>query len=1001
MISLLLGCNSRFNEDIMYGTVGSKLEKVAPGNVTITGTNPMENSFKIDWINPTDKDLYGIKITPSFSDSTVYDKGYFLPDSISLTAETPSEIPQSYIFANLSPTNYTFKIQTFDKNLNYSSTITCNGSPSGLTTVPPVQSASGIAGDGFVTISWVPDETIPISGITISCSDPSVDTISLPKGSNQGLETTYTFYNLENKKEYSFNVSQYDSKLNHSASVGIPNKMPLADTHTLKVSPISFDADDSTVSLSWTNPTDDDFYGIQIKANPAEGNLSTPVYYYKLNPTDQIPNSFKVIGLDNGKPYDFIITVINKKLYLSNTESNTSVTPNPKTNTKEVESFRAIPGDGFVDLYWDEPDSSLINKYKLYISQNNGTLFFPKGTNTTRINNLSNGVTYFFTMRTIDINNNESTKGVDIYATPDSGVSGIYSNKELFYYKNKYYTYDFGYCNSPKEHTFSFSSNSQMDLTTTTISSGPFTVVSYKNTTRGAKNISSVSPGDTYEITVKYTPSQYNAANPNPSLAKWDEADLLISGKEANKIRLIGSNFPQPNSINPENQLRLWLRADLISSNNMNDINNVISIPDYSGNHFDAKCSDTSGRIAPIYDANNTDFNGLPSVKWSDKTNAQLISAASPYIVDGDKGSTTFIVFKLEDPDDNTGVISANFGASYPILKTKKYTYNDYGYYINGNDVKYALAVKGQGMKNEFRNPCISPSTSDPRNKLLLVKTTTDPSACSTYEKNYCKDKPVYSVCMTYDRTISPNRTFNEETNLYDYPSNIRMFVNNEERLLAYFSNNNGSLTYQLTEENNTSKLQSTCTPESDYLLSKNSIKTYGIYGRPWGDGKGHRYGDLGNALIPSKFDLNDPDYIAWVNSSRKAGIERTEYSNSTLTPDKNSLRTTKRQYTRMFDIALAYNPPCNTTSETANDYFENWISPEKYKNGTITVLTLGPDFVNSTLFKGAIAEVIIFEGCLSDDDIAKVNNYIKYRYNIREISTDLSKYQYETYVTN
>ena len=76
-------------------------------------------------------------------------------------------------------------------------------------------------------------------------------------------------------------------------------------------------AGDSTAILSWTNPTDADFYGVEVSASPVAGTLANPVV---LTGTT---TSLTVSGLANATEYTFTVKTIDKSL---NTSTGTTVT---------------------------------------------------------------------------------------------------------------------------------------------------------------------------------------------------------------------------------------------------------------------------------------------------------------------------------------------------------------------------------------------------------------------------------------------------------------------------------------------------------------------------------------------------------------------------------------------------------------------------------------------------------------------------------------------------
>lgn len=87
--------------------------------------------------------------------------------------------------------------------------------------------------------------------------------------------------------------------------------MPEDKTAPAEVTNFSVTLENTTASLSWTNPSDDDFAGVQISMMPAEGFLSTPISIGKSS------TSFIVTGLKTESTYLFTLKTFDNKLNYS------------------------------------------------------------------------------------------------------------------------------------------------------------------------------------------------------------------------------------------------------------------------------------------------------------------------------------------------------------------------------------------------------------------------------------------------------------------------------------------------------------------------------------------------------------------------------------------------------------------------------------------------------------------------------------------------------------
>lgn len=977
LIAAFVSCNSQFNEDVMFNTVGAKLKTTSPGEVINLSVTPGDCSATLNWENPGDIDLFGITIYVTCNDSEVA-----LPDPVTLSSKVSSQIPTKYTFYGLTnDKSYTFTCRTFNTNLVYS--------PGwGLATTPTtnlsnyhVSNLKVIGNDSCVHISWS-NETIEenktptimpdLEGVLITYSeityinnpsgneDPengennstqeikytNTKSITLQK-TNGIVPTEYTIYELKNGTNYAFSVKQFDKKLNYSTPT-TSSTSPKEKTNTLKVTNTKATKNDSSISLAWTNPTSEKFYGLKIEANPAEGNLNVPVYFMDSDKS-RIPTGFEVTGLRNNVTYDFTITAIDNEMYLSSTSASVSETPTPTSNNIEISGLTAMTSTGCVTLYWKKPaDISTLKEYELTVSPYLRKVSLDDiNVETYAFTELENGTSYSFTIRTVDINSNRS-EGISVEAIPNTGSSGIFNSPDLITYKKDKKAYDFGYCSTEVTKTFDFISSSEMDLSQTKISKvmgkdNAFYDIKFKNLTNPGNNTVNIT--DEFSITVKYKPDTNN-----PS---WDEADILIGGKSQNAIRLIGSSYKQPKNV-AENNLQIWLRADMIKETDLSN-NAIKTVPDYSGKNNHANCPDTTYELAPRYEETWQNLNNLPAINFNadGKTKSQLLILGKDGkpVIQTKEGITCFIVFYMNNPHSGQGLISTNYGTSFPTLVSHARYFNKTGFWIK-DDYKTGLAVKGNGLSGGWRWPCINTSTNDENNHMLIFGSPTTASDISNYD-NIATN--TLSVCTVFDQKKS-NLKNNDNG---DFPSNIRMFVNNDERLLGYIWSNDSNYSKQ--------KL-------NDSLLSSDGLTTNGSYGMPWGDGKGHRYGSLTDVVKPSSIDSTD--YETW----------------KTQAATGNNLGS--RKFDRAYNInSSASNSSYTTSANSDRDYFENWILNDTWRNGTINILTIGADSITSTYCYSQIAEIIIYDRKLEDDEISIVNNYIKQRYNIQKISTNSEDY--------
>ncbi|MBE6355209.1 fibronectin type III domain-containing protein [Treponema sp.] len=173
--------------------------------------------------------------------------------------------------------------------------------------------------------------------------------------------------------------------------------------------------------------------------------------------------------------------------------------------------------------------------------------------------------------------------------------------------------------------------------------------------------------------------------------------------------------------------------------------------------------------------------------------------------------------------------------------------------------------------------------------------------------------------------------------------SNIFAWLDGEKKLLSYTHSFNGK--------------------NYDFSVSGKNYDTNNgfAYGKPWSDGQGHLYKTLWN------MNLEDSD-----ENSRELYYQEH--------PDEHP--------SRPYDWALRWyylrNVRGITTQGDLTDYFKNIVTPKKETMGTVSNVYLGASIVNSTvLLHNYLEDVIIYDTALTDEEIAEVSSYLKYRYGI------------------
>lgn len=208
-----------------------------------------------------------------------------------------------------------------------------------------------------------------------------------------------------------------------------------------KVTDVKSTVGDGMVLLSWTNPTDSDFFGTRITFNPAAEGVTQPVVIEGESGKASIAC---IKGLANGTNYAFILTALDKS---QNVAESVSVAGMPvKSETDDTEA----PGDVTdlkidaktegVSLTWKDPEDDdlfgIVVSWKTNGDKEEKSLFVEKGKQSAEIGNLNGGAAYTFTVKAMDKNGNMS-EGKTVTVTPkgfvnidNSGILKAYGSAE-------------------------------------------------------------------------------------------------------------------------------------------------------------------------------------------------------------------------------------------------------------------------------------------------------------------------------------------------------------------------------------------------------------------------------------------------------------------------------------------------------------------------------------------------------------------------------------------
>jgi chitodextrinase len=276
-------------------------------------------------------------------------------------------------------------------------------------TTPPATptGVTATAGDASVSLDWTSNTETDLAGYNVY---QSTDNTTFTKV-NTSLITTkpYSITGLTNGTTYYFTVSSVDTSGNESTqSTSVSSTPTVGDTTPPgEVTALSETHTDTTVDLTWTNPTDTDFSHSKVyRDGVLVGNNITTA-------------SFSDSGLTAGTDYTYKVTTVDTSgnestgtSLLVTTTSTTDITaPEPPTNVE------VTPLNTALYVKYDFSVSDDVYGYNVYVD---GVKYNTSEiqTNYYNVEGLTNGTTYSIQVSAVDTSGNESSLTLGVNGTP-------------------------------------------------------------------------------------------------------------------------------------------------------------------------------------------------------------------------------------------------------------------------------------------------------------------------------------------------------------------------------------------------------------------------------------------------------------------------------------------------------------------------------------------------------------------------------------------------------
>ncbi len=255
-------------------------------------------------------------------------------------------------------------------------------------------------GDGQVVLTWDTGDPgiarYKVSTTYTSTGNTYLNTVLSP---GSGDQTTLVIPGLTNRTDYTFTVQAVDTS--GSTDTGLPSSVVATPAPVPTAPNLSATAGNGQVVLTWDDPNDSSITMYQVRSKEKDSDDSTYTAWANIDGSGADTTEHTVTGLTNGTEYTLAVRAVN----LTGDGAASSVDATPIAIPSAPANLRATPGNGQVELRWDDPNDSSITEYQY--STNGGTNFTDiTGSNadTTEhtVTDLTNGTEYTLAVRAVN-----------------------------------------------------------------------------------------------------------------------------------------------------------------------------------------------------------------------------------------------------------------------------------------------------------------------------------------------------------------------------------------------------------------------------------------------------------------------------------------------------------------------------------------------------------------------------------------------------------------------
>ena len=395
-----------------------------------TSSSSVEAPIQVDFYNhEAERGTYYKLIRSTNSDCDIQDENTC--SDYQLLAEhtsTADGIYQNTYYDSFISSRQYYQLYIYYPEFDINSTLQTSYVYEGVPNTPNVHTTN--SGNSEVYLEW--DWAHGAISYDIYYSTSSDISLSNYQGSASTSSRGITITSLTNDTSYYFIVVGVNDEGISDYSINGPIT-PSASSPPSSPTNVSALAGNAAVYLSWGASNNADYYTIYYAT-------FSGVYEYLHDSSIDVNSgtSYTVDGLTNNTTYYFLIDARNS--YGNGSSAEVSATPSAdSTSLFPPSSIVASAGDENISITWSAV--SVATSYRLYVAEESGITIanyldlaggvrYEPSDNSYLLGGLTNGVTYYFILTSIDANGNESPASNEINAVPTSleGLADNYLN---------------------------------------------------------------------------------------------------------------------------------------------------------------------------------------------------------------------------------------------------------------------------------------------------------------------------------------------------------------------------------------------------------------------------------------------------------------------------------------------------------------------------------------------------------------------------------------------